>query len=300
LARPAVDVVVPFAGSGDELLRVSERLECLDLGAADTLTIVDNRPPGAAEARLTGVRSRLVRAPERQSSYHARNRGAAGGGGEWIVFLDADVTPPAELLDLYFEQAPAERTAVLAGGVLDEPLEGDSGSTAAARYAVLRDWMSQENSLGAGRWAYAQTANCAVRRRAFEAVGGFTSNLRSGGDGDLCFRLRAAGWELESRDRARVVHRSRRRLGAMLRQRARHGSGAAWLNRAHPGSFPRRNWPGLAKWTLQSFGSASLHALRGRRDDALLAVVDPLEQWAFEIGRLAPNEVRPRGARRSG
>jgi hypothetical protein len=51
---------------------------------------------------------------------------------------------------------------------------------------------------------------------------------------------------------------------------------------------------------VQSFGRAPLHALRGRRDDALLAVVDPLEQWAFELGRLAPNEVRPRRRRRAG
>ncbi|MEA2422652.1 MAG: hypothetical protein QOF55_1751, partial [Thermoleophilaceae bacterium] len=265
----------------------------LALAAGDTLTVVDNRGLGV-------VAPELLVATGTRTSYFARNRGAEGGGGDWIVFLDADVEPPPGLIDRYFEPQPDECTAVLAGGVLDEPLEHGAQATAAARYAVLRDWMSQENSLGAGPWAYAQTANCAVRRRAFEDVGGFRDHLRSGGDGDICFRLRAAGWSLEPRDGARVVHRSRRLLRAMLRQRARHGSGAAWLNREHPGSFPRRPWPGLAKWTVQSFGRAPLHALRGRRDDALLAVVDPLEQWAFELGRLAPNEVRPRRRRRAG
>jgi GT2 family glycosyltransferase len=125
-------------------------------------------------------------------------------------------------------------------------------------------------------------------------VGGFRPELRSGGDADLCFRLRRAGWELEPRDEAVVVHRSRTTLRKMLRQRVRHGSGARWLDREYPGSFPRRRWLGLAKWTAQSFARAPMKALRGRSDDALLDFVDPLDHWAFELGRLFPNVTRER------
>jgi hypothetical protein len=79
-----------------------------------------------------------------------------------------------------------------------------------------------------------------------------------------------------------------------VRQRARHGSGAAWLARRHPGSFPRARWLGLAKWTVTSLAGASLARARGRRDDAVVAAVEPLLKWAFELGRLFPNEVQPR------
>ena len=175
-------------------------------------------------------------APERQSSYFARNSGAAAGDGEWLVFIDADVTAPSDLIERYFEEPPGDRTGLLAGGILDAEV-GDP--TAVSRYLTESSSMSQDNTLR-GDWPYAQTANCAVRRAAFEEIGGFNDGIRSGGDADLCFRLRAAGWELETRDEAAVDHHARSTLRAMVRQRARHGSGSAWLNQHLPRLVSRR------------------------------------------------------------
>lgn len=284
--RPSVDVVVPYAGSAAALRELIARLEALPLAGHDTLTIVDNRPPGMEP--VDGV----LRAPERQSSYFARNAGARHGSNPWLLFIDADVQPTSDLVERYFEDPASERTAVLAGGVRDERLDADSRPTMAARYAVLRGSMSQANTLLDGPWSYAQTANCAIRRTAFDAVGGFCDYVRSGGDADICFRLRAAGWGIESRDRATVVHGNRSSLRKLLRQQARHGAGAAWLSREHPGSFAPAPRLGLAKWTVESVARAVATAARGRRDAALVAAIDPLVKWAFELGRLFPNEVR--------
>jgi hypothetical protein len=292
--RPSVDVVIPFAGSLGELESLLARASALRSAPGDSITVVDNRAAGAPAPSAVPPGVRLLAAPERPSSYHARNRGAAAGTCEWIVFLDADVEPGSELLDRYFTSSPAERTAVLAGGVVDEPLGDDGRPTLAARYAFLRGRMGQENTLGNGAWGYAQTANCAVRRAAFDAVGGFTDDIRSGGDADLCFRLRAAGWEIEERGDAAVVHRSRHALRAMLRQRARHGSGVAWLERHYPGSFPHPGWLFLAKSSVVSFGLAVRAAVRGHSDEALMRLIDPIDEWAFELGRKFPNDVRAR------
>jgi glycosyltransferase involved in cell wall biosynthesis len=235
---------------------------------------------------------RVVRAPGRQSSYYARNVGAARGEADWLLFLDADVRPHPDLLDLYFECEPAGRTGVLAGGIADEPCGPDAPAT--ARFAALAGSMSQANTLG-GEWAYVQTANCAIRREAFEAVGGFCDEIRSGGDADICFRLRAAGWAIEPREGASVVHASRRELVRLVRQRARMGAGAAWVNERHPGSFPPARLPGLAKWGLASLARACSSAIRGRREDALTRTLDPLTVWAFELGRRLPNAARGNG-----
>jgi GT2 family glycosyltransferase len=286
--RPAVDVVIPFVGPPASLAGLVERMRELALRDGDSLTIVDNRPAGAAEVPGDGG-VRVVRAPERQSSYHARNRGAEEGRAPWLLFIDGDVEPPRDLLDRYFDPPAPDRAAVLAGCVEDEEVGDESSAT--ARYAMLSRTMGQHNTLDLPGWGYAQTANCAIRRQAFEDVGGFCGDIRSGGDADICFRLRDAGWTLERRDNAAVVHRNRSTLRKLLRQRARHGAGAQWLARRYPGSFPRSRWPGLAAWAFASIGRAALSAARGRRDDALVRAIEPLSVWAYELGRLMSNRV---------
>ena len=277
--RAAADVVVPVAPRSREDLRaVLERMRgTLALAAGDTLTLVDNRGVGLARPEVlvaTGVRS----------SYWARNRGAARGRAPWLVFLDADVTPQPGLLDALLTPPPAAGVGVLAGAVHDAP-----GARAAERYAALKAAMDQEALLARGRWAFAQTAHAAVRRSAFEAVGGFDGRVRSGGDADLCWRLRDAGWELEGRPDAVAVHANRARVPAMLAQRFRHGTGAAWLAGRWPGALPARHWPGLLRWGAARAGTGLAAAARGDRDAALLGLLDGPAVWAFELGRALPN-----------
>jgi GT2 family glycosyltransferase len=157
--------------------------------------------------------------------------------------------------------------------------------------------MADANTLDVGApHPYAQTANCLVRRAAFDAIGGFAHDIRSGGDADLCFRLLASGWGLERRPEALAVHRNRRSLAALLAQKARHGSGAAWLERRHPGAFPRRRLLGLTAWSAGQAVSAARRT-GGHTEppvDAAAALVDVLGVWAFELGRMLPNRARRR------
>jgi hypothetical protein len=276
-------VVVPFAGSDAALEDLVRRMSAIERGEADTLTIVDNRPDARERS---GV---VIAAPLQQSSYHARNRGAARGSAPWILFLDADVDPPADLLHRYFETEPGENIGVLAGGIRDAPLSGKP--TRAERYAVSAEQMSQDNTLRAGPWAYAQTANAAVRRRAFAEVGGFTEGIRSGGDADLCFRLRVAGWELAARPDACVIHHNRATTRAFLRQKVRHGAGAAWLDELYPGAFPPRDKRFWLERLAREIKMAAPMVARGESDRAADLLFPTITVWAFELGRLLSNEV---------
>ena len=292
--RPSVDVVIPFLGSRDELEATQRRLEALRLRAGDSLTVADNTP--ASNRRLdSGGWVRVLQAADRRTPGFARNRAAARGDAEWLVFLDADVVPSPDLLDRYFAPPPGPRTALVGGGVIDEEVSPEA--PIAARYAYLRGAMSQEDTFSFGEWGYPKSANVACRRSAFEQVGGFREDIRAAEDADLTYRLRAAGWEVERREAASVVHLNRATIRGLLRQKAMWGAGGAWIERTYPGSLPASGGPGLAWWALRET-TRGLWRAAGRRDRdaAIFAVLRPLEAVAFEVGRRLSNErpLRPR------
>jgi GT2 family glycosyltransferase len=152
--------------------------------------------------------------------------------------------------------------------------------------------MADQVTLDREVFPYAQTANCAILRSAFVEVGGFAEEVRAAEDADLCFRLEAQGWQLERRPRAVVRHRTRATTVAALMQLARHGAGASWCDRRHPGSFP----PPTPKKLLGRTGRAALAAARaaahGDAERAAFAALDIAETLSFESGRLLTNRAR--------
>lgn len=291
MTRPSVSVIVPFAGRPEDLELLRVGLSAIELRAGDQILVADNRP-GAPAAGGPGGGDRVVvcAADGWRSPGCARNLGARAAVGEWLVFIDADTVPSPSLLDAYFEPPPAEETAILAGGIVDVA----GSATLAARYTAERGHLSQRTTLDRRGHPYAQTANIAVRASAFRAVGGFLEYIQAGEDADLCFRLADAGWMLEERPAARVEHRTRDRVGPLLRQLVRHGSGAAWLNRRYPGEFPRPGPRELAGRTGRGLREAATALAAGKPETAERALLDLAGSAAFAIGRLCPNRARGR------
>jgi GT2 family glycosyltransferase len=282
--RPTVAVIVPFAGPDEQLRRCLAGLKRIAMAPGDELVVADNRRrPGGGVPCAGPVR--LVAAGGVRAAGFARNRGAEATAAEWLVFLDADTRPSADLLDRYFDPGPAPETAVLAGGIVDVA----GGGSAAPRRSARRAQMSQQVTLQRAGRPYAQSANVAIRRHAFAAVGGFDEAARAGEDADLCWRLAAAGWGLETRPEALVEHLTRPTLATLLVQLARHGSGAAWLERRYPGEFAGPDLRGLPRGL-----AAATDAMARRRPraaaDALLQVA---EGCAFDAGRVLLSN-RPR------
>jgi glycosyltransferase involved in cell wall biosynthesis len=279
-----VDVIVPFAGPSAALRAVRDRMAALHLGPGDSLLVVDNTPGRADPALGGGSGVEVVHASGRRTPGFARNRGAGRGSAEWLVFIDADAVPDPELLDRYFDPPPDVGTALIGGGVLDE--RAPRSAPPAARYTYLRGTMSQERTFGFGVWGYPKSANVAIRREAFESVGGFREDIRAAEDADLAYRLKAAGWEIERREAASIVHLNRRTLPGLIKQHALWGAGGAWLQRAYPGSMPRARGPGFR--LPARGGQATRQTLRGR-DAVIYRLLRPVEALAWELGRLLPN-----------
>ena len=275
-----MSVVVPFAGSQRQFEQMVSRLAAIELRDGDEIVLVDNRARPAAPAFVAPAQVRVLVAAEFASSWYARNRGASETRAEWLVFIDADTRPAHDLLDRFFDPAPVPGVGAIAGGVRD----WTESETLCARYISARRKMDQRSTLENAYRPYAQTANCAVLREAFDVVGGFNEEPLAAGDADLCWRLQAAGWVLDYRPGAYVEHENRTRFRDLFRQLARHGSGLEWLERRYPGSAPRPR-------TRDLLGRVPHYARRAlaapSRDEALFALADLASLYARDLGRLA-------------
>ncbi len=281
--RPAVSVVVPLHGDRAYAERTRTAFADLELGQDDELIVADNTAGGVAGSVLGGLAT-VVHCPERQSSYHARNCGAAQAVGEWILFIDADCVPAAGLIDRFFVPTLSDRVGVIAGAIVGLANQ----DSLLARYARDRNFLDQVNGMHSSGGAGAATGNLLVRRSAFEEVDGFAGDIRSGGDVDLCWRLQDAGWELDRRPEATVEHHHRDDIASFLAMVARYGAGSAWLNERRPGAAPR--WPligGLIGTGVDIAGCV----VRGRLEPAAFRAIDGLGLIAHNVGYRTSNEV---------
>lgn len=291
MPRPSVDIIVPFVGTDADLARVVQVIGRVELAPGDTVTIADNRPTATPGDRLIGTTT-VRGAAGQPSSYFARNRGVEGGQNPWLVFLDADVQPEPDLLTAYFTPEPGEEVGLLIGGILDEPAE-DAGSHIVARHAHMRGAVGHETTLRDDGFTTAQTANAAVRRSLFEQLGGFTEGIRSGGDAELSIRVQRAGFRLEPRFDAKVLHESRTTLKGFFRQYVRYGAGSQWLEARYPGFSPKQHPLRLGKTLAGQFVRALLAPARTSFRDIPIFVLDSVRDIAFYGGRFASNEVAP-------
>lgn len=198
--------IVTYHPNQAELSRLAETLiEELaslraDLGSV-TIRILDNSEDSGVLASLhgnfawaTGDRLNLDIAASRANlGFGAgHNANVAKEQATFILFLNQDIEIEPGVLSALLDTAQADEPQVAAWEMRQIPYEHPKD------YDPVRldtCWVSGAATL--------------FRREAFNAVGGFDSNIfMYGEDVDLSWRLRAAGWRLRYLPRCAVVHRT--------------------------------------------------------------------------------------------
>jgi hypothetical protein len=186
-ATVTVSVVIPVYNAEPYLAACLECVARLNPAPLECIVADDGSTDGSAEiARRAGFT--VLSCGQRRGPAFARNLGAARARGEFLLFLDADVLAPpdvvARVLDR-FEEDPA-RDAVI-GSYDSRPADPGFGS----QYRNLLHAFTHQHSRPETSTFW--TGCGAIRRRVFLEQGGFRETAQWLEDIELGLRLRQAG-----------------------------------------------------------------------------------------------------------
>ena len=285
-------IVIPAHNAADALLSLLRSLEAQTLGRdAFEVVVVDNASADTTAAVAASGGARVVSEP-RPSRARARNAGVGAALADRIAFVDAECEADPGWLEALLRCL--DRSPVVAGPVR---LRLPATPSALERFDVLWRFHQREH---VERDGWAASANLAVTRAAFDAVGGFDPAYHQiGEDVDLCLRAGAAGYPIAFCADAWISHPAEGSLAAMLRRGYRQG----WSMVQHHHRLPGRigdllyRHPGplvRGDWALRRFG-VDPDALPAdeRRRMMLLARAE----YAARMVGAAHAELSPRRAR---
>lgn len=269
--QPPMTVAVCTRDRPWSLKRCLEALARLDYPDYEVV-VVDNAPQDDATlqvVRSAGPRCRYVCEPTPGLDW-ARNRAVAEAQHDLIAFCDDDA------------QASNRWLAALAAAFADPTVDAVTGLVLPMELRTRAQWLFEQYGQGMSKGLRPRRfdgrimsdhaklkaqdigvgANMAVRRRAFDAIGGFDTALdvgtpsQGGGDLDFFHRLLVAGCTILYEPAAWMRHQHRRDLGALRQQLYANGRayGVYLLKAARSGTVAReqvrRFMFGWLKWQL--------------------------------------------------
>lgn len=214
---PFVTVIIPVYNGGQTINLCLEALQQLDYPKQQCeIIVVDNNSTDDTPLIVSRYPVMLLYEREIQTSYAARNRGIRYAHGEIVAFIDADcIVAPSWLTELVQPFADPN-VAGVAGRVADyEP------ASLVEAFTVHAQPLGKKS---VGQLLSMITANVAYRRTVLEQVGGFRSELYTGADVDLGWRVQQLpDCRVQYAAEAIVYHKHRTTLAGLRRQYHRYG-----------------------------------------------------------------------------
>ena len=231
---PEVAWVVCTRGRGADIGAALTASRAQIVAPSEIIVVDNNDEPDAALAELVASTpsARVVHEP-RPGLSRARNAGIRATRASVVAFTDDDAVPTPEwtraVATVFTDESIDAATGVVLPAALDTPAAvhfqlargGLGGSFVPLVFD--RDFFEAARPEGVPVWRIGSGANLAVRRTAFELLGGFDERLGAGASGcsedsELLFRMLDAGCTVVNEPRLVVRHRHRSTLVELARQ----------------------------------------------------------------------------------
>ena len=251
--RPAVSVVIPMLNAGTT---VDHQLTALSAQTEDRefeVVVADNGSTDSSISRALAFshlfpRFQVVDASQVRGVSHARNVGAEVGGGDVILYTDADDVVCPGWVDAL---ATALEGSDVVGGPLDEE---------AINPDYARAWGDPPTPLNrfnvvSGFLPNARGNNMGIHRSVLERIGGWNETYLFAEDVELSWRAITAGFTLTFVPEAVVQYRRRQTISTLARQQLFRGRQTHRMQLAHDfGAFGyRTEHDAVESWNAMSW-----------------------------------------------
>ena len=238
-AAPSVTIAICTKDRPDNLAILLKSLQTSIATAARRnvaleILVIDNAPSDdrTRQTARSFPGTRYVLEPKTGLNF-ARNRAVLEGHGDWVAFMDDDVSADAGWLDGFLDAAIAYADAgCITGLVLPLELETDAqilfekggGFRKGFLRTVHRPFSEGKPFYPCFPGLFGTGANMGVRRDVVRELGGFDDALDTGaplpggGDLDMFYRIIRTGHVLVYEPSALVFHRHRRKMKELRRQ----------------------------------------------------------------------------------
>jgi hypothetical protein len=209
---PVLSVVVPVRNGEQFLPRCLTALRASRTnGWTWELIVVDDGSSDRSAEIAAGFADRVIRLPRPLKPSAARNRGVDSARGGILVFVDADVCVHPDALGLLYETLSCRPEVSAVFGAYD--LSPAAPGLVSQYRNLLHHYVHQRE---AGETVTFWTGLGAIRREAFESVGGFDEGQCPLEDIELGYRLSERGYRITLRPEIQGTHLKRWTLLRMV------------------------------------------------------------------------------------
>ncbi len=184
--KPHISVVIPTYNEEKFLPKLLESLKVQTYKGPYEVIVVDNNSTDKTSEIAQSMGARVIK-EKKQGYAHACNAGFYGAKADIIARADADYVLPKTWLQTVADSFEKRPDIVAVGGPL-YPLESYWWENF-LYYPATVGWMYLLKFLQRGFLF----PNIAVRKSAFEKIGGFDTTRTFGEDQELCFQLKKVG-----------------------------------------------------------------------------------------------------------